>query len=188
VAFSPDGRTLASGSADSTIMQWDAATHSLIGHPLRGHTGYVFGVAYSPDGKTLASGSEDGTIRLWDSSTHQALGQPLSSNTGAVYSIAFSPDGKRLASGSHDGTVTFWDVDWQSRVCEVVGRNLTQLEWVQYLPSNQSYRKTCPNWPADNADTVNISIYSSKSKEDWINAATAAFNAAQTQTLRQGSS
>jgi WD40 repeat protein len=182
VAFSPDGRTLASSSADNTIMQWDVATHNLIGHPLRAHAGYVFSVASSPDGKTLASGSEDGTIRLWDSSTNQALGQPLSGNTGAVYSVAFSPDGKTLASGSHDGTVTFWDVDWQSRVCEVVGRNLTQIEWKQYLPSNQSYHKTCPKWPEDNVDTVKISFYSSKSKEDWINAATAAFNAAQVKT------
>ena len=182
VAFSPDGRRLASGSADNTVIQWDAATHNLIGHPLRGHSGYVFSVAFSPDGKTLASGSDDGTIRLWDSATNQALGQPLSGNTGAVYSIAFSSDGKTLASGSQDGTVTFWDADWQSHVCEVVGRNLTQIEWKQYLPSNQPYRKTCLKWPEDNADTVKISLYSSSSKEDWINAATAAFNAAQFKT------
>jgi WD40 repeat protein len=139
--FSPDGRRLASGSADNTILQWDAATHSLIGHPLRGHTGYVFSVAFSPDGKTLASGSDDGTIRLWDSSTNQALGQPLSGDTGPVYSVAFKPDGKTLASGSYAGTVTFWDVDWQSRFCEAVGRNLTQVEWVQYSPLNESYRQ-----------------------------------------------
>jgi WD40 repeat protein/DNA-binding SARP family transcriptional activator len=182
VAFSPDGQKLASGSADNTIMQWDVATQKLVGHPFLGHAGYVFSVAFSPDGATIASGSEDGTIRLWDSSTNQAIGQPLSADTGAVYSVAFSPDGKRLASGGQDGTVSFWGMDWQSRVCKVVGRNLTQIEWKQYLPSNQLYRKTCPNWPEDNADTVNVSLYSSKSKEDWINAATAGFNAAQIKT------
>ena len=67
----------------------------------------------------------------------------------------------------------------------VVGRNLTQIEWKQYLPSNQSYHMTCPKWPEDNHDTVKISIYSSKSKEDWINAATAAFNAAASQNQPQ---
>ncbi|MGE5072242.1 MAG: extracellular solute-binding protein, partial [Anaerolineae bacterium] len=177
-----DGRMLASGSAENTVMRWDVATRRLLGDPLRGHTGYVFSVAFSPDGKTLASGSADGTIRLWDSSTGHAIGQPLAGTTGAVYSIAFSPDAKILASGSQHGAVALWDIDWRSQACDAVGRNLTRAEWNRYLPSGQLYRKTCANWPEDNLDTVEISFYSSKSKEDWISAATAAFNAARVKT------
>ena len=64
VAFSRDGKTLASGSADGTIRLWDLATDRGIGSPLRGGTAPVVSVAFSPDGKALASGSADG-IRSW---------------------------------------------------------------------------------------------------------------------------
>ncbi|MGW0588609.1 WD40 repeat domain-containing protein, partial [Streptosporangium sp. NPDC002607] len=93
VAFSPDGKTLASASGDM-VRLWDVGTRLQIGAPLSGNTGAIFSVAFSPDGKTLASGGGDRTVRLWDVGTRLQIGAPLSGNTGAIFSVAFSPDGK----------------------------------------------------------------------------------------------
>jgi WD40 repeat protein len=110
VAFSADGKTLASGSNDHSVRLWDVASHRQIGSPLTGHTGQVHSVVFSPDGKTLATGSWDHSLRLWDVASHRQLGLPLTGHTNWVYSVAFSPDGKTLASGSADHSVRLWDV------------------------------------------------------------------------------
>jgi hypothetical protein len=108
VAFSPDGRLLASGSADKTIKLWEVASGSLV-RTLSGHTNYVKSVAFSPDGRLLASGSADKTIKLWEVASG-SLVRTLSGHTDYVTSVAFSPDGWLLASGSHDHTIKLWEV------------------------------------------------------------------------------
>ena len=121
VAFSPDGRTLASGDFEGTVRLWDVATGRQVGSPLTGHTGPVLAVAFSRDGRTLASGGDDGTVRLWDVATGRPVGGPLTGHPGAVLSVAFSPDGRTLASGGADGTVRLWDVVTRRQIGPVTG-------------------------------------------------------------------
>ena len=108
VACSPDGKTVASGSADQTVKLWDVGTGQQRAS-LLGHTGSVTSVAFSPDGKTLATGSYDRTVRLWSVATAKTQAT-LHGHANWVMSVAFSPDGETLATGSEDATVKLWDL------------------------------------------------------------------------------
>lgn len=140
VAYSPDGRLLASASSDDTLKLWNVAEAREL-RTLRGHTSDVLGVAFSPDGRWVASASADWTLKLWDVTRDEPVrtfgtgdvrvdwGSPKAEPVGhqfAARAVAFSPDGRRLLSGGNDGTLRLWEV--------ASGRELAVLrghqEWV----------------------------------------------------------
>jgi len=107
VAFSPDGRLLATASTDMTARLWDPATGECV-RTLTGHAAGLRGVAFSPDGRLLATASTGKTARLWDPATGECV-RTLTGHAEAVYGVAFSPDGRLLATASMDSTAKLWD-------------------------------------------------------------------------------
>lgn len=108
VAFSPDGRQVATASADGTVAIHDAATARTTA-TITGHGAAVYGVDFSADGTLVATSSRDRTIRLWDARSFAELAV-LRGHAGTVYSVRFSPQGDRLVSASQDGSVRLWSV------------------------------------------------------------------------------
>jgi WD40 repeat protein len=131
VAWSPDGRRLASASRDRTVRIWDAHDGSKL-TVLRGHNDRVRGVAWSPDARRLTTASQDRTVRIWDAESGAEI-IIVGAHTEGVEGVSWSPDGRRVASASQDGTSRVWDAtisvkDLVANAHRRVSRDLTAEE------------------------------------------------------------
>ncbi|MYB65293.1 hypothetical protein F4X73_11440 [Candidatus Poribacteria bacterium] len=128
LAFSPDGKTFASGSEDMTVRIWNTKRGSKRA-TLKGHTGWVTAVSFSKDGNTIASGDTDGKVRVWNVQKKREL-VVLEGHSNTVVALAFTPDGNTLASASADGAIHFWNPNSGERISTFTNG---YTEWVRSM-------------------------------------------------------
>lgn len=125
VAWSPDGKRLASASDDGAVLMWDVEAQTVVAELY--HGGRVNSVAWSPDGKYLASGGEK--AQIWASNGGYVV-NTLTGYTEPIYSVAWSPDGKKLAGGTGNSTLV-WDGTTGTVLLSIEGhvRRVTAVSW-----------------------------------------------------------
>ena len=156
VAFSSDGKFLATGDSNGIVTLWDTASRREI-FICKGHTRCVYSVTFSPDSTIIASGSDDQTVRLWDINSGECR-NILKGHTSSIYSIAFSFDGALLASASYDRTVQLWDVK-SGECCKTLQGHTSAVISVAFSPdktmlASGSNDKTVRLWDIKNGECL----------------------------------
>jgi len=143
VAFSPDGRMLATAGDEPRVQIWDVESGKLI-REFEQNVGGVQTLEFSSDGKTLAVSGFDPVASLWDVATGTQIGPRLPAGTRTTM-LDQSPDGRHLLTTAANGQGAVWDIDpesWKQRACDLANRALSRAEWEEFLPG-RPYEPAC---------------------------------------------
>jgi WD40 repeat protein len=132
VAFSPDGKTVVSGSKDATVRFWDVLSGQPIIFPIKCHTDRVTSFALSPDNKTIVSASLDSTVLVWDARNGVTIGLPLQCGIKGVISLAISPDGSQFAAASSDSTVCLWETESRRLLTSYKKEYINEMSFITF--------------------------------------------------------
>jgi WD40 repeat protein len=152
IAFSPDGKRVASADDSGLVYVWDSATGLRVSECL-GHSSKVLSLAFRPDGSRLVTTSADSTVRQWDPATGKPVEPPYDRHSGEVIAAAYSPDGNRIVSGGTDRTVRLWAASGREEAAVLHGHTgaVTEVAFTpdgQRLVSLSRYRGL--SWATDN--------------------------------------
>jgi WD40 repeat protein len=156
VSFSPDGRSVLTGSDDQTLKLWDVSTGEEI-RSFTGHTSLVSSVTFSPDGRYALSGSWDQTLKLWDVETGKEI-KTFIGHMNLVSSVSFSLDGRSALSGSWDQTLKLWDIEVGKEIRTFTGHS-GPVTSVSFSPDGRtaisgSYDKTAILWHVETGEEL----------------------------------
>ncbi|MBA7533727.1 Tol-Pal system protein TolB [subsurface metagenome] len=163
VAFSPDGKTILTGSGDNTARLWDLKGNEL--QVFWGHENYITAVAFSPDGKTILTGSEDNTARLWDLKGNEL--QVFWGHENGISSVAFSPDGNTILTGSGDITARLWDLEGNQ--LQVFKGGEAGVSAVAFSPDGKTILTGSSDYTPRLWDLEGNQLQIFKGHKDWVN-------------------